>query len=193
MKSGRGGCRLVEKVVAAVAAKGKRDTRRPRRLAYSSGKHKEGGNNSRGSSTRKNIYGSSIPPTGCKFFGKECFTFCTPSPSLSLSFSSSNKIPRSLTPRNALFLFLMYRRMADTSLCKLHADLKLSVLRTTKLDDIVTASGKYGIERKQSRNAPWNIWLRALRTHSGEIRRLKYIGWKVCRGRIKNPSKGNQV
>lgn len=61
MKSGRGGSRPAEKVVAAVAAKGEWDTSRPR-LAYSSGKHKEEGNNSRESSTRKNIYGSVIPP-----------------------------------------------------------------------------------------------------------------------------------
>lgn len=74
MKSGRGGSRPAEKVVAAVAAKGEWDTSRPR-VAYSSGKHKEEGNNSRESSTRKNIYGSVIPP--CSkffFFGATSFT-----------------------------------------------------------------------------------------------------------------------
>lgn len=142
MKSGRGGSRPAEKVVAAVAAKGEWDTSRPR-VAYSSGKHKEEGNNSRESSTRKNIYGSVIPPCSkfFLFFGQ---------PVLPVFFFYTQSASRWLTSSHSLFispfpsLFRLYVRSFRFDLPRfpvlqsgefVQPIPKLTVLRSTKLDD----------------------------------------------------------
>lgn len=162
MKSGRGGSRPAEKVVAAVAAKGEWDTSRPR-VAYSSGKHKEEGNNSRESSTRKNIYGSVIPP--CSkffFFWATSFTgFFLLHP---VSFSLTNIF--SLTFYFSLSLSLpIVRSIFSIRFPVLQSGEfvqpipKLTVLRSTKLDDrrkMVSSR-----ERKRSRerfgSSPWLV------------------------------------
>lgn len=130
-----------------MAAKGEWDTSRPR-VAYSSGKHKEEGNNSRESSTRKNIYGSVIPPCALLdfflfFFGYQCFTF------LFLFFFlrhlTSSRFTHSLSFFLSLFLSLPILRLyvrsfRFDSLFNLYRGIvqpipKLTVLRSTKLDD----------------------------------------------------------
>lgn len=140
MKSGRGGSRPAEKVVAAVAAKGEWDTSRPR-VAYSSGKHKEEGNNSRESSTRKNIYGSVIPPCS-KFF----FFWATSFTGFFLLHPASRWLTSShslfISPFPSLFrLYVRSFRFDPPRFPVLQSGEfvqpipKLTVLRSTKLDD----------------------------------------------------------
>lgn len=161
MKSGRGGSRPAEKVVAAVAAKGEWDTSRPR-VAYSSGKHKEEGNNSRESSTRKNIYGSVIPPCSKFFFflGNQLYRFFSFTPSFSLTnifsftfyFSLSLSLPIVRSILSIRFPVLQSGEFVQPIP-------KLTVLRSTKLDDrrkMVSSR-----ERKRSRerfgSSPWLV------------------------------------
>lgn len=183
MKSGRGGSRPAEKVVAAVAAKGEWDTSRPR-LAYSSGKHKEEGNNSRESSTRKNIYGSVIPPcallefffflatSALPFFfyiftpafslmPSNIFSFCSLSLSLflSLSFDSFDSIPCSIYG---------YREIVQPIP-------KLTVLRSTKLDDrrkIWYRIGRGNRSRERFGSSPWLVIPARLERDIGGLKSL---------------------
>lgn len=132
----------------AVAAKGEWDTSRPR-VAYSSGKHKEEGNNSRESSTRKNIYGSVIPPCALLDF---FFFFFFWLPVLYLFIFifflrhlTSSRFTHSLSFFLSLFLSLPFLRLyvrsfRFDSLFNLYRGIvqpipKLTVLRSTKLDD----------------------------------------------------------
>lgn len=169
MKSGRGGSRPAEKVVAAVAAKGEWDTSRPR-VAYSSGKHKEEGNNSRESSTRKNIYGSVIPPCS-KFF------FFFGQPVLPVFFFYTQSASRWLTSSHSLFispfpsLFRLYVR--SFRFVSLFFSLENSYNQSLNWPFYgvrnSTTGGKYGIESGEE-TFPGTVWLFALVSHSCEIR-----------------------
>ena len=176
MKSGRGGSRPAEKVVAAVAAKGEWDTSRPR-LAYSSGKHKEEGNNSRESSTRKNIYGSVIPPCALLEFFFFLATSALPfffyifTPAFSLMPSNIFSF-RSLSvsfpfPFSLCLSFDCTFDPFDSIPCSIYGYReivqlipKLTVLRSTKLDDrrkIWYRIGRGNRSRERFGSAPWLV------------------------------------
>lgn len=176
MKSGRGGFRPAEKVVAAVAAKGEWDTSRPR-LAYSSGKHKEEGNNSRESSTRKNIYGSVIPPCALLEFFFFLATSALPfffyifTPAFSLMPSNIFSF-RSLSvsfpfPFSLCLSFDCTFDPFDSIPCSIYGYReivqpipKLTVLRSTKLDDrrkIWYRIGRGNRSRERFGSSPWLV------------------------------------
>ena len=176
MKSGRGGSRPAEKVVAAVAAKGEWDTSRPR-LAYSSGKHKEEGNNSRESSTRKNIYGSVIPPCALLEFFFFLATSALPffffifTPAFSLMPSNIFSF-RSLSvsfpfPFSLCLSFDCTFDPFDSIPCSIYGYReivqpipKLTVLRSTKLDDrrkIWYRIGRGNRSRERFGSSPWLV------------------------------------
>lgn len=130
-----------------MAAKGEWDTSRPR-VAYSSGKHKEEGNNSRESSTRKNIYGSVIPPCALLDFFLFFFLATSALPFYFYFFLrhlTSSRFTHSLSFFLSLFLSLPFLRLyvrsfRFDSLFNLYRGIvqpipKLTVLRSTKLDD----------------------------------------------------------